>query len=995
MTTYNPIANSTFLEFAGYIIADQSQTVEQAYQMTDGGDFPNGSSYGINVALVLDRANDPTAMLAGDWGSRQAALQALNDTNSLWTTYGADVTEFNNAVSFIQNTLGLTVLASTNEGSLTNNSNYISSAESRTIWVEINTQAEWKALFGPDTPLQYSPTGGQQGEVWYWNGSLSLPSELSVAGLWLDQDTAPAATNMDPGVSVTLPEGPQSIGNAHAGPSLYPQDLAALYSFPLDGMQYETGQIGLIEPGVGTFLSDANWQGEDFQRLLADYLEGAFAGLSGGPVPTGNGNVYVQGRDGQAYLGGGERSLDTSIVAAIAPNSDLALYVGSGDRIANGNASASVFTAIQSSIWGTAVGILDHTQSLGPAPVTTDSWSDAQFMSPNSPFYQAYMQLYVDAALTNQTTLIALGDGGSGFQIANGLNNVNNNQTSPYNLLVGGTSVSTVGTASQDATLNGTNTTFTPLYNLAMAGDAATLWQLMSGGLSQLPSTALSTDWFLEAVWNDYQTTDQETFVGGNGPSGSSYLQNNAGSGGVDITQPTPGYQVDYGLTSPVYDNLNLAGRGTPDVVAAAGGNQYFLVAEDDMVGTHGDGGTSAATPFWASLITQINYVFNDQGLPNLGYMNDLLYLASAITPGAFNDVTLGNNTSSYSLGGANYGGITPTGHGYEAGPGYDLTSGLGSPNGLLLARALTEIAHSQLYFSATPDVIDSNADGWTSGTAQTLLLQTSATADATVTVTAGGDSIDAGSAAHAAYAWTSQLAQQSLQSDFDGDLLALFDGQTQGSLMQAIVAGGESLSVTFNGAAAVAAQASLSASFGFADFFSDASNSVRLAQAVAVAETANGADDANVVVRMRQVAGADLSLMLYKVDDYNGTIGGLAPDHAGYAAAAAARAYAVLGGGTTIAGPGDGNAGQAQITGVDAGDLIAMQLTNVTNGDTFWAFSQANEIVGGEHIAHLWNYGANIWGWEDLAGGGDRDFNDLVVQLDFTSTAGSGLLVA
>ncbi|WP_289296339.1 DUF4114 domain-containing protein, partial [uncultured Reyranella sp.] len=134
--------------------------------------------------------------------------------------------------------------------------------------------------------------------------------------------------------------------------------------------------------------------------------------------------------------------------------------------------------------------------------------------------------------------------------------------------------------------------------------------------------------------------------------------------------------------------------------------------------------------------------------------------------------------------------------------------------------------------------------------------------------------------------------------------------------------------------------------------------------------------------------------LMLYKVDDYNGTIGGLAPDQAGYAAAAAGRAYAVMGGGTTIAGPGDGNAGQAQITGVDAGDLIAMQLTNVTNGDTFWAFSQANEMVGGEHVAHLWNYGANTWGWEDLAGGGDRDFNDLVVQLDFTSTAGHGWLV-
>ena len=119
-----------------------------------------------------------------------------------------------------------------------------------------------------------------------------------------------------------------------------------------------------------------------------------------------------------------------------------------------------------------------------------------------------------------------------------------------------------------------------------------------------------------------------------------------------------------------------------------------------------------------------------------------------------------------------------------------------------------------------------------------------------------------------------------------------------------------------------------------------------------------------------------------------------MAPDQAGYAALAAGRAYTVQGGGTTIAGPGDGNAGQAQITGVDAGDLIAMQLTNVTNNDTFWAFSQANEVVNGEHIAHLWNYGANTWGWEDLRGGGDRDYNDLVVQLDFTSASGHGWLV-
>ncbi|MEW6123394.1 MAG: DUF4114 domain-containing protein [Pseudomonadota bacterium] len=68
------------------------------------------------------------------------------------------------------------------------------------------------------------------------------------------------------------------------------------------------------------------------------------------------------------------------------------------------------------------------------------------------------------------------------------------------------------------------------------------------------------------------------------------------------------------------------------------------------------------------------------------------------------------------------------------------------------------------------------------------------------------------------------------------------------------------------------------------------------------------------------------------------------------------------------------------------------MRLTS--NGQTFWAFASANEQVNGQDVAHLWSYGLNTWGWEDLYGGGDRDYNDLIVQLDFTSTSGSGLLL-
>ncbi len=101
------------------------------------------------------------------------------------------------------------------------------------------------------------------------------------------------------------------------------------------------------------------------------------------------------------------------------------------------------------------------------------------------------------------------------------------------------------------------------------------------------------------------------------------------------------------------------------------------------MGGLRGGSGTSAVAPLWSALTAQFDAIFADQGLPNLGYMNDLLYMAAAIAPASFNDVTIGNNTSSFVLGGSfvtpPVGNgpatvhVTPTGYGYSADTGYDL----------------------------------------------------------------------------------------------------------------------------------------------------------------------------------------------------------------------------------------------------------------------------------------------------------------------------------
>jgi hypothetical protein len=310
-----------------------------------------------------------------------------------------------------------------------------------------------------------------------------------------------------------------------------------------------------------------------------------------------------------------------------------------------------------------------------------------------------------------------------------------------------------------------------------------------------------------------------------------------------------------------------------------------------------------------------------------------------------------------------------------------------------LLARTLTTIAHAETSYADVPGVVESSAgNGWTSGADQTLQFQTSSASNIDVDLGVGTSSLGYASGAAGTYAWTSTFAEQSLQPDFDPNLVTMFDGQSQGAAVQATVAAGDSVSVGVDGTNATATQANLSTDFGFADF-STGNGTVRVARSVAIAETAGGADDQVAIVSMRQNGFAPLSLEFYRVDDLDGTIDGIAPGQVGYAAAAASRAYDTEAGSPTIAGPGYGNHGQADLVGVNSADLIAMTLTNQWQGTTYWAFAQANEKADGVPVDHLWNYGANTWGWEDMLGGGDHDYNDLVVGIDFTSALGHALL--
>ncbi|HEY4251513.1 MAG TPA: Ig-like domain-containing protein [Roseomonas sp.] len=395
-------------------------------------------------------------------------------------------------------------------------------------------------------------------------------------------------------------------------------------------------------------------------------------------------------------------------------------------------------------------------------------------------------------------------------------------------------------------------------------------------------------------------------------------------------------------------------------------GTAHFTYTADDGHGGTDTGmvsGTVTAAAPWGDFGEQLEAILGDAGTVAPSYINELLYIASVVAPGAFNT------------------GDNGLGAGYHAGLGYGLTPDLATPDADLLARTLQALLHAA--DSDAPSLLtDLGPDGWGSAIDQNLLFQSNLGVAGNVQIdyANGGDDF----MGQASQGWSKQFALQALNPNMSEEMFSQFDGRSQGQLHQADVGQGAHISVNIGGEAAGTPQAALSNAFGMVDFVTAAGNSaVEVARPMAIAET-GGADDQTATVRMRQGGTLDLHVEFYKVDDFTGAIGNLRPGDAGYAAAADARAYHTDTGDTWLAGGGFGKYSEGTLVGIDDGDLIAMRLTN--GKDQFFAFAQANETEAGQHVGHLWSYGLNTWGWEDMAGGGDRDFNDLVVQLDFSS---------
>jgi hypothetical protein len=167
------------------------------------------------------------------------------------------------------------------------------------------------------------------------------------------------------------------------------------------------------------------------------------------------------------------------------------------------------------------------------------------------------------------------------------------------------------------------------------------------GGTS-LTTTGPVGSWKSETVWNS---------DGGNT------------GGGVSLNYYLPWWQSVVNVTS---NGGSSVYRNMPDVAMVATNIWSTFYNGSSGIGS----GTSFAAPLWAGYMALVNQQLASQGAYSAGFINPTIYAIAAGSRYAtdFHDVTVGNNGT------------------HSAGTGYDLCTGLGTPNGFGLASDLNVV---------------------------------------------------------------------------------------------------------------------------------------------------------------------------------------------------------------------------------------------------------------------------------------------------------------
>jgi hypothetical protein len=156
-----------------------------------------------------------------------------------------------------------------------------------------------------------------------------------------------------------------------------------------------------------------------------------------------------------------------------------------------------------------------------------------------------------------------------------------------------------------------------------------------------------------ELVWDDISTSVPSASGGG---ASSAFSKPSWQSGGTVLSGETMRCVPDVAAISTAnLMNVNVGSGFRPFT-----GNDLGVLIYEKGAAT-GASGTSLSTPIWAAITAILNQARAAGGMGSIGLLNPHIY--PLVGTGAFNDVTSGTNGA------------------FNAGPGYDLCTGLGSPN--------------------------------------------------------------------------------------------------------------------------------------------------------------------------------------------------------------------------------------------------------------------------------------------------------------------------
>lgn len=220
---------------------------------------------------------------------------------------------------------------------------------------------------------------------------------------------------------------------------------------------------------------------------------------------------------------------------------------------------------------------------------------------------------------------------------------------------------STGDTGAANYQLNGTD-----LFPFPAVGWPASDPLVTAVGGTQLHLTQAGDRTQPDTVWNDPAIPS----IGLTPPA--------AGSGGLSSVFRRPFYQDGVA-------NVVDGRRGIPDIslsAACSGAASLYISTPPIPAAWYPICGTSEASPLFSGLVA----IADQAAHHDLGWLNPQLYHLGGGRHSGIYDITQGTNTVTFVQPSTNQ---TITVQGYNAGPGYDLASGLGTPDGARLVAAL------------------------------------------------------------------------------------------------------------------------------------------------------------------------------------------------------------------------------------------------------------------------------------------------------------------